>query len=123
MTATQDITAHEFRVVTAEDADGGLRLSLLGQVDSHCVDLRDVVEAALRSEPPRVEIDLRDLDAIDTEGVDFLLACRRLAELLGVEYRLSRAQGQVAVALSGSGVAAGPSAGDVTVRPAQRLDD
>ncbi|MDQ3756230.1 MAG: STAS domain-containing protein [Actinomycetota bacterium] len=90
------------RVVTAADADGGLRLSLVGRVDASCIDLRDVVVAALRAEPPRVEIDLRNLDAIDTAGAEFLLACRRLAELLGVEYRLSRPNRAVGAAL-GSG--------------------
>lgn len=91
---------HELRVVTAEDADGGLRLSLVGQAHRSCIDLRDVVVAALRCEPPRVEIDLRALEAIDHEGAAFLLACSRLAKHLGVEYRLTRPHGPVADVLA-----------------------
>lgn len=91
---------HALRVVTAEDADGGLRLSLVGQADRSCIDLRDIVVAALRCEPPRVEIDLRALEAIDAEGAAFLLACGRLAKHLGVEYRLSRPHGPVAAVLA-----------------------
>ena len=100
MTATDAITTGGFHVVTAEDADGGLRLSLIGRVDDSTLDLRDVVVAALRSEPPRVEIDLRALDAIDLERASFLLACHRVAELLGVEYRVSSARGEVAAVLA-----------------------
>lgn len=100
MTATDAVTAGSFHVVTAEDADGGLRLSLVGRVDGTSLDLRDVVVAALRSEPPRVEIDLRALEAIDAERASFLLACHRVAELLGVEYRVSSARGEVAAVLA-----------------------
>lgn len=101
MTAIEAVPGSDgFHVVTAEDADGGLRLSLIGRAEGSCLDLRDVVVAALRSEPPRVEIDLRDLAAIDPERAGFLLACRRIAELLGVEYRVSSAGGEVAAVLA-----------------------
>jgi anti-anti-sigma regulatory factor len=101
VSATRSLPAdYGLRVVTAADADGGLRLSLVGRVDGSCIDLRDVVVAALRTEPPRVEIDLRHLEAIDTTGAGFLLACRRLAEVLGVEYRLSRPNPAVGAALA-----------------------
>lgn len=100
MTAIEAVAADGFHVVTAEDADGGLRLSLIGRVDDNSLDLRDVVVAALRSAPPRVEIDLRALDAIDLEWASFLLACHRVAEMLGVEYRVSSARGEVAAVLA-----------------------
>lgn len=100
--------ASELHVVTAEDADGGLRLSVHGHFTSDCLDLRDVVLAALKSEPPRVEVDLAGLRAIDAEAAAFLLACGRLARLLGVEYRLTRVGDEAADAL-GQARYAGPS--------------
>lgn len=92
----------DFGVVTAENADGGLRLSLFGRVDSGCVNLRDVVIAALQSEPPRVEVELSGLEVIDAEVASFLLACGRMARLMSIEYRLTRPNEAVAAALADS---------------------
>ena len=94
-----------FGVVTAEDADGGLRLSPFGAVDSSCAGLRDVVIAALQSEPPRVEVELAGLAAIDAEVASFLHACGRMARLLGVEYRLTRPNPVVAATLAATAAA------------------
>ena len=90
----------DFAVVTAEDADGGLRLTVYGDVTEACLDLRDVVLAALKSEPPRVEVELSGVDEVDADGAAFLLACGRMAKLLGIEYRLTRMNDEVAALLA-----------------------
>ena len=94
------VPADDFGVVTAEDADGGLRLSLFGRADSRSTSLRDIVIAALQSEPPRVEVELSGVTELDEEAASFLVACGRMARLMGVEFRLTRADGQVAAALA-----------------------
>lgn len=90
-------------VTTAADADGGLRLSLYGELTTTSLDLRDVVLAALHSEPPRVELVLAGLSRIDSAGAAFLVACGRMAKILGIEYRLTRPPPDVAVELGLSG--------------------
>ena len=79
-----------FELVVCNDADGGLRLSPAGSLDaSACQRLNEAIIAALRSGVPRLEIDLRDAERVETDVVRVLRAGASLARHLEAEYRVT----------------------------------
>ena len=79
-----------FELVVCNDADGGLRLSPTGSLDATaCQRLNEAIIGALRSGVPRLEIDLREADRVESHVGRVLRAGESLARHLEVEYRIT----------------------------------
>ena len=83
----------KFELVVCNDADGGLRLSPCGALDDDgaCQRLNEAIIGALRSGVARLEVDLRDADAVGDAAGRVLRAGQALARHLDVEYRVTGA--------------------------------
>jgi len=91
--------------IATDHAAGQARVEVSGEIDLATVDR--LIEAVERSTPPGgfVEIDLRDVDFMDSAGIAALNRCRRHAGSLGAELRvLARAGGPVAQLIKWTGL-------------------
>ena len=81
-----------FELIVCSDADGGLRLSPSGRLDTvACQRLNEAIIGALRSGVPRLEIDLREAAPSESQVTRILSAGQSLARHLQVEYRVTGA--------------------------------
>ena len=79
-----------FELIVCSDADGGLRLSPCGLLDTAaCQRLNEAIIGALQSGVPRLEIDLRDAAPSEVSVNRVLTAGASLARHLQVEYRVT----------------------------------
>ena len=77
-------------IVVASDADGGLRISPAGRLVGDVVhSLHEAIHGGFRARVPRVEVDLRAVPVLDEEVRRVLTAGERVAQHLGIEYRVT----------------------------------
>lgn len=76
--------------IAIDNRDGKVRL-VPAAVDIYCVDeLRSALLAACNSDAPEIEIDLSAATAMDTAGVQVLMAAKLMARDRGKTLRLTR---------------------------------
>jgi hypothetical protein len=86
--------------VTVRTVDAAVVLELTGLLDAAAGDaLVGATEAALTTDPERVDIDLRGLQAWTPDGASALVRCRELCSDLpeGLHYRTGRGPGRAAL--------------------------
>jgi anti-anti-sigma factor len=91
--------------IATEHIEGRAIVGVSGEIDLATVDR--LIEAVERSTPPggSVEIDLREVEFMDSAGIAALNRCRRHASSLGADLRvLARADGPVAQLIKWTGL-------------------
>lgn len=68
--------AAEFSIVDARDADGALRLTLVGELDLTVADQLETRLRELRSTEASVRLDLSELSFIDSSGIRVIIRAR-----------------------------------------------
>jgi anti-sigma B factor antagonist len=68
--------APQFSMVDARDADGALRLTLLGELDLTVADQLEARLQELRTFEPCVRLDLSELSFIDSSGIRIVIRAR-----------------------------------------------
>lgn len=92
-------------VLAHERANGDVEILLAGRLGLSCVGrLRDAVLQASHDSSGRVAVDTSRVTAVDGVGLRTLIACRRLAAVLGVQMILERPSRPLLARLSSTGL-------------------